>query len=177
MCFSGSHQYRDEYDEADPVQFYGFTKREGEKLILSSCDSIVIRTSWLFGIGGTNYVSKLPYMLRTEPKIKLIDNMYGSPTYAGDLAEWTVMYHNSLSGGIYHVTNIGEMSYYELALHVENQLKTGCEIESISSYSVSRPARRPAGIFLQSIMLDVEGIPMMRTSQEAYNGYLEDLNS
>ncbi len=107
-----------EKDPVGPCSYYGMTKLEGEKraLALSAC---VIRTSWIFGSTGKNFVSKLLTMLQTQKEIKLTDDQWGRFTYAPDLADAILkMLDHS---GLYQFANGGVATKYEFGLAMREE--------------------------------------------------------
>ncbi len=109
--FSGKvHRPLTEDDPVGPCSYYGKTKLEGEKKALehSAC---VIRTSWIFGSGGKNFVSKLLKMLQLQKEIRLTDDQYGRFTYAPDLADAILLMLGK--SGLYQFANAGISTKYE----------------------------------------------------------------
>lgn len=113
--FEGTKQGYIESDNPNPINAYGKSKLRGEQEIAKNTDNfIIIRTSWLFGKNGKNFVDT---MLRLSPqmeKVKVVNDQFGRPTYTADLAHKTAEIIE-LEPGIYHITNEGICSWYELA--------------------------------------------------------------
>lgn len=106
-----------EKDPVRPCNYYGKTKFEGEQRILSS--ALVIRTSWIFGAGGKNFVSKLLQMLHTQKEIQLTNDHWARPTYANDLAE--AILQMSDHKGLFHYANSGVATKYEFGLAMREE--------------------------------------------------------
>lgn len=113
--FDGTrHEYR-ENDQPNPINMYGKSKLIGENEIQEHCDDYrIIRTSWLFGSHGRNFVDTILTISRQMPYVRVVDDQRGKPTYTVDLAEKTREIL-TCGPGIYHITNDGECSWYEFA--------------------------------------------------------------
>ncbi|MCS0674073.1 dTDP-4-dehydrorhamnose reductase, partial [Cytobacillus firmus] len=103
-----------EEDEPNPQSTYGMSKWLGEKLVQKFTNGTIIRTSWLFGHDGKNFVKTMLDLAEKNKEIKVVNDQIGSPTYVNDLAETIIELLNKKSG-IYHVTNSGSCSWYEFA--------------------------------------------------------------
>ncbi|HSX11471.1 MAG TPA: dTDP-4-dehydrorhamnose reductase [Chlamydiales bacterium] len=101
-----------ENDPVGPLNYYGKTKLQGEQRVLGT--SLVIRTSWIFGQGGKNFVAKLLHMLMTQPEIHLTNDQWGRPTYAPDLA--AAIFQMRDQTGLYQYANSGVVTKYEFGL-------------------------------------------------------------
>lgn len=118
-----------EYDQTNPINFYGKTKLEGENCILkyNLPKSIIIRTSWLYSIYSNNFVNKIFRSVLEKSEIDVVEDEIGSPTNANDLAE--TIFHiipkiDNSETEIYHFSNKGYCSRYQLALKI-NQIING----------------------------------------------------
>ncbi len=138
-----------ENDECSPLGVYGTTKWEGEKAVKETLENFaIVRTSWLFGPGGKNFVDTIMSKTPEESPLKVVDDQIGSPTYTKDLAAAIQRFIDGgiKGGGIYHVCNSGQCSWYEFAVKIK-ELAPGMKdvgIEPISSESLARPADRPS---------------------------------
>jgi dTDP-4-dehydrorhamnose reductase len=131
---------------AKPINKYGESKLRGEKALIAMLrESFVVRTSWLYGIDGKNFVKTIAgRALRNEPA-RVVDDQFGSPTSAKDLAAGIIsIIRIQPPPGIYNFSNEGSCSWYELARKVYEKLGSDPElVEAIDSESLSRPAKRP----------------------------------
>jgi len=113
--FDGTRSEYTESDKTNPINAYGRSKLLGEQMIARHTDNyMIIRTSWLFGKHGKNFVDT---MLRLSPqmeKVKVVNDQLGRPTYTVDLARKTAKIIDQ-EPGIYHITNDGKCSWYEFA--------------------------------------------------------------
>ena len=117
--FSGKlHRPLTEIDPVGPCSYYGKTKLEGEKEALALSAS-VIRTSWIFGNGGKNFVSKLLKMLQSQKEIRLTDDQWGRFTYAPDLADAILQMLDQ--SGLHHFANAGVATKYEFGLAMREE--------------------------------------------------------
>lgn len=122
-----------EVDPVGPCNYYGKTKLEGEQL---RPEDLIIRTSWIFGDGGKNFVAKLFQMLLTQKEIRLTNDQWGRPTYAPDLAE--AIFQMRGAEGLYHYANQGVATKYEFGLAMrEEALVMGFPVVTESILPVS----------------------------------------
>ncbi len=136
-----------EEDLPDPLSVYGRSKLEGEILARrANPNAIVVRSGWIYGAGGTNFLSKIPSLLAEGKTIKAISDSYGTPTFAGDLAKRLRELAELSRPGIYHVTNAGEGATYAGFARKAAGIKGYDQnlIEDISMDSLDRAAARPA---------------------------------
>lgn len=145
-----------ESDSPAPLSVYGASKAEGEKEILSSLKSFyLIRTSWIFGPGGKNFVDTMIELRHKNPgkPLKVVDDQKGCPTFTLDLAQAVFRLLETKNYGIYHIVNGGNCSWYEFALEIFHRLGVPQEIIPITSQELSRPAKRPACSILKNTKL------------------------
>lgn len=164
-----------EFDAANPLSVYGKTKLAGEEFIRQILNRFyIIRTSWLYGEGGVNFVDTIINKAKTEKVLKVVDDQFGSPTYTKDLADKIGEIIDKERYGTYHVTNSGSCSWFEFAKKIiEYSNIKGVDAIPIKSNALNRPAKRPANSVLQNFMLELEGIPLMRPWEEAVREYVE----
>ncbi len=138
----------------NPLNYYGETKLEAEKLLENYDTSWWnIRTSWLFGAGGKNFITTI--LADSSPK-KIVADEVGRPTSAQNLAEfvWTEFIQNNLPSGHYHCQNTGEpVSWANLAKFCYQQKNLPTEITEISAKKLNRPVRRPTNSVLVNTKL------------------------
>lgn len=134
-----------EEDAPRPLSAYGRTKLEGEQAALrSGAPCLVVRTSWLFGPGGRNFVDTIADRLTRGEPLRVVDDQRGSPTYARDLAHGIELLLRRGATGIVHVTNRGDTTWHGLALEIARTLGSDAPITPIRSEELRRPAPRPA---------------------------------
>jgi dTDP-4-dehydrorhamnose reductase len=163
--FNGEKQVYIESDTPDPINVYGASKLLGEQLIRKYHDNfLIIRTSWLFGPHGRNFVDTMLTLSRQMEQVKVVNDQFGRPTYTHDLAGKT---RNLLEkeSGIYHVTNDGTCTWYEFAQAIiPNAIPC-------STDEFPRKARRPK----YSVLASTRTQPM-RPWREALADYLTTKN-
>lgn len=138
--------YRED-DPAGPLNVYGKTKLEGEQAVLASgCRHIILRTSWLYGCSGRNFFTVIAEKTAECPRMKVVYDQIGSPTYVGDLA-YAIMHiiENGMTDavGIYHYSDEGLCSRYDFAKEICDSLGHICTIEPCRSDEYPSKAERP----------------------------------
>ena len=136
------------YNENDiphPINTYGKSKLYGEKMLKKyGKDYYIIRTSWLYGKNGRNFVDAICEMAPKRFEIKVVNDQFGKPTYARDLASRTKeIIDKKLAFGIYHLTNEGVTTWYKLAKEICRIKRFKTRILPITSFEIPRPAKRP----------------------------------
>ena len=159
-----------EYDETNPINVYGESKLLGETLIQENTDKyFIIRTSWLFGMHGNNFVKTMLNLAKKGGPIQVVDDQIGKPTYSLDLAN--AIYQNLQMGypsGIYHLVNENTTTWYDFAKKVFDLANlSNVDLRHIKSSELSRPAKRPQISTLQNTKL-----PHLRPHEDALKDYL-----
>ena len=134
-------------DATNPVNFYGSTKLQGEQIALQENDEmIIIRTSWVYSSVGNNFVKTMIRSMNERESIGVVNDQYGSPTYAADLAAaiMQIITSNKNHKGVYHYSNTGSISWYDFATEIAAQIKTNCIINPITTAQFPTPAKRPS---------------------------------
>ena len=131
-----------------PVNFYGHSKAGGEDRVLAAKgQSVIIRTSWLYGARGTNFVTSMLKAAQSKSSLSIVDDQFGRPTYAGHLAEacLDVLEHMPRGPRVYHMQNTGEpISWYEFATAIFRQANITVNVKPIPSAQYPTAAKRPA---------------------------------
>jgi len=157
-------------DQPNPQSVYATSKLEGEQRAQAAYEkTIVARTGFVFGPGGTNFLSRVIELARGGGRLLAINDAYGTPTYAIDLAVRLRELAAKNVPNVYHVVNGGAGASFEEFV-VEALRLTGCEdrqIESVSMASLNRPAKRPRNSRLQCLYSGVIGLPPLRSWQTA----------
>lgn len=133
-------------DETDPVNAYGASKLGGEKNIMSSgASALIIRTSWVYSTHGKNFVKTMLRLMAEKDRISVVNDQFGSPTYAADLAlaVLRIAEADSFVPGIYHYCNVGIISWYDFALAIKELSRSSCAVEPIPTSMFPTPAKRP----------------------------------
>lgn len=179
--FGGDKQVNETYkedEEKKPVTAYGITKLEGEEEIKKNCSKYYIfRTAWLYG-EGNNFVRTMLKLGKEKEEINVVDDQYGSPTYAVDLAN---IIHEALKKkipyGIYHATNQGYTTWYEFTKAIFEKAGISCRVNPVSTEKYielmkATQAKRPKNSKLSKEKLLNVGIEIPNY-KEALNRYME----
>jgi dTDP-4-dehydrorhamnose reductase len=162
-----------EEDQPNPLSEYGKSKLEGERNIQDNCNTfLIVRTSWLFGRNGINYVEKMLELAERKKELSIVDDETGSPTYTVDLAEalWTLI--EQKCEGIFHVANEGSCSRYEWARKIFEITGYDININPIKSHQYKRPAKVPLNSTLNCQKLTTTTGLRMRHWEETLKAYL-----
>ena len=136
-------------DTTDPINYYGASKAEGEKLaVTNNPESIIIRTSWVYSRFGNNFVKTMIRLMGERPSLNVVGDQIGAPTYAADLAVAIMhMVAQKAAGnahsGIYHYSNSGAISWYDFAVAIGELIQSNCTVAKIGSEAFPTPAKRP----------------------------------
>jgi len=173
--FDGTKQGAyDEWDPTSPVNQYGLSKLMGERFVASCTNRFyIVRTSWLYGVNGRNFVDTILRLLGERESLDVVDDQRGCPTYTVDLARSL----KALLGrgyGTYHITNTGECSWYDFAVSIAKKSGRRTPVNPVTSGQFIRPARRPANSVLGKTMLRLEGLPEPRHWEEGLEAYLKE---
>lgn len=174
--FDGAnHGFYTQRDTPNPQGIYGETKRLGEIAALGYGRSIIVRSGWIYGIGGTNFLSVMHKLLAEGKRIKAIGDAYGTPTFSGDLARRLRELAELDLPAIYHVTNSGPgTSYQGFAEKV-------CEIggfdkdliEPVLNADLQRPAPRPVSSKLACLFSERFGLEPLPDWEDGLRRFLE----
>ncbi len=136
-----------EEDQTGPINVYGKTKLEGEKLAMElDAKSIVIRTSWVYSYYGKNFVKTMMKLMQERPEISIVDDQIGKPTYAADLAAaiFKIIFdYETPQPGMYHFANEGVISWFDFANAINEIGGYHCKLHPIPSSAYPVPAKRP----------------------------------
>lgn len=161
-------------DTRAPRSVYGRSKAEAEvqigEVLPQSC---IVRTSWLFGVGGRCFPDTILKLAATRPEIDVVDDQRGSPTYAPDLAIAIAQLCRRGAEGIVHVTNRGECSWFDFAREIVRGAGLSTVVRPTTSDKFVRPAERPRYSVLSGRSLENYGVTMP-TWQDALQRYLQE---
>ncbi len=169
----------DGYSETDSpgpaVNEYGNSKLAGERALKESgCNFYLVRTAWLYGSNGKNFVDTMLQLAQTKKNLSVVEDQVGSPTFTKDVALYIkTLIEEHYPFGIYHAVNSGKASWFEFAQKIFEYMRSlAVVVKPVSSAEFPRPAKRPAF----SILQNTKG-PQMRAWQEALREYLTFNNS
>jgi dTDP-4-dehydrorhamnose reductase len=157
---SGSTPY-EASDLRKPINSYGESKAEAEQRILDILpQACIVRTSWLFGAGGKCFPDTILKLAASRPKIEVVSDQRGSPTYTDDLAWAIVQLCRANAEGLIHATNSGDCTWYDFACEVLEQAGLTTNVLPTTSDKFVRPATRPRYSVLSPASLLAYGISM-----------------
>jgi dTDP-4-dehydrorhamnose reductase len=140
-----------ESDMPHPLSAYGRTKLAGETSVaVANSKHFVVRTSWLFGVGGKNFVETMLRLGAEQPEVLVVSDQVGSPTYTPHLARAITLLAESDDYGIHHVTASGSCSWFDFAQEIFDQAGMGTRVMAARTSMLDRPAPRPAHSVLRS---------------------------
>ncbi|MCD6198199.1 MAG: dTDP-4-dehydrorhamnose reductase [Deltaproteobacteria bacterium] len=154
-----------EDDEPNPLSYYGSTKLEGEVAVMQATDQyIILRTAWLYGIHGRNFLKTILKVALTNPdkKLKVVNDQFGSPTWSYRLALQIAELIEKNCRGTYHATAEGYCSWYELAGHFLDEIGVQHSLIPCTSEEYPTPAIRPRNSILENQRLKKAGINLMK---------------
>lgn len=156
-----------------PINAYGRTKLHGEKELQAFCpEYYLIRTSWLYGPGGKNFVRTMLQLGQTKHEIKVVNDQHGKPTLTTDLSAFIKsLVLERAPYGTYHGINEGATTWYDFARAIFTQARLSVNLVPCSSQEFPRPAQRPAW----SILLNTKR-PKLRAWDVALRDYLAEIN-
>ncbi|MEE1065159.1 MAG: dTDP-4-dehydrorhamnose reductase [Acutalibacteraceae bacterium] len=164
-------------DETDPKSVYGRTKLEGENAVRKHLDKyFVVRTSWVFGINGNNFVKTMLRLGAERDELNVVADQIGSPTYTPDLARLICDLIVTEKYGIYHGTNENYCSWAEFAAEIMRLGGRKAIVNPIPSSQYPARAQRPLNSRLSKTCLDEAGIDRLPTWQDALERYIGELN-
>jgi dTDP-4-dehydrorhamnose reductase len=140
----GTRPYRED-DPVAPTTAYGRTKLRGEELARTAASHLVLRTAWLFGHGGRHFVGAIRDQIeKGNPRLRVVSDQLGSPTFCDDLAEALLDLLQSGATGTVHGVNEGSTSWHGFACEIARLLGAAVEVEPVTTAEFPRPAARPA---------------------------------
>lgn len=169
----GIKPYR-EWDITAPQSVYGSSKLLGEKYALAFCDkTFIVRTSWLYGYIGKNFVKTVRRVLKEKGRITVVNDQRGNPTNANDLSHHILKIAGSEDYGIYHCTGEGECTWYDFAVKIaEYSGYPKTAVLPCTSEQFASPTKRPAFSSLQNLALECGVGNEMRNWEEALKEYI-----
>lgn len=175
FCGDGREGPFTELDEPSPVNVYAKTKLAGERCVRRILPSAtVVRTAWVMGGAAADkkFVGKVRDRLLAGEPVKAVGDIVGSPTYAKDLAETILGLIQRQAFGLFHATNQGAASRYDMVVEMKRLLGSSSELTKVGADAFPLPAPRPKSEVSKSLALPARGLSPMRTWQEALADYL-----
>ncbi|MBQ7117895.1 MAG: dTDP-4-dehydrorhamnose reductase [Clostridia bacterium] len=161
-------------DEKCPLSVYGKSKTEGEKAVTELCEKyFIVRTSWVFGEQNRNFIATMLRLSQTRNEVSVVCDQVGSPTYSNDLALLLTEMAQTEKYGIYHATNEGFCSWYELAVKVFGYKNIKMKVTPVTSEEYITSARRPKNSRLSKKSLTENGFSLLPPWEDAVERYLD----
>lgn len=158
-----------ESDSTGPLSVYGKTKLEGEQAVLAgSSRNTVVRSAWLFGVHGRNFVDTMLRLASEREVVQVVDDQVGSPTWTGHLAPALLGLLEREVRGLVHLAGGGSVSWNGFAQEIFRQAEVECRVEPATSEQMARPAPRPAFSVLASERPEVLPMPDWRDGLAGY---------
>lgn len=169
----GKVPYR-EYDTANPINVYGKTKLLGENYVREFCSKyFIIRTSWLYGENGNNFVKTIIKAAREKGRLQVVNDQIGNPTNAEELAYHILKVAFTDEYGIYHCTGNGTASWYDFACRIVEYAGIDCTVEAVTSEQYKTKAKRPFYSCLDNMMLRSVIGDSMRNWEDALYDFIK----
>lgn len=176
--FDGTKEgFYTEADQPNPQSVYGLSKLEGERLAQKAYPAtIIVRSGFIFGPGGSNFLSTIVERARRGEKIKAITDAYGTPTYSRDLAVRLREFAKLNHPGIFHVANAGDGVSYEQFVREAILMAgyVGVDVEGIQMDSLKRPAPRPRNSRLRCLNSEAVGLSPLPGWRNSLNEFVRE---
>ncbi len=164
-----------EEDKPQPLSVYGQSKLEGEKrIMLSGGNNLIVRTSWLYGPFGKNFVSSIIAAAKDKREISVVNDQTGRPTFTYDLLDCAGWLIDRKITGIIHACNSGTCSWFDFAESIIKIKGIPAKIKAIKSDELRRPAKRPENSVLSVNKLVSLGYKEIRPWNDALKTYIEE---
>ncbi len=150
-------------DKPFPLSIYGYTKLLGERAVSRFAhEHVIIRTAWLYSPYGKNFVKTMQKLGAEKSEINVVNDQFGTPTYAADLAQAIVEIIPQIDekkSGVYHFTNMGQCSWYDFACEIMKKSGLQCKVNPIPSSQYKTAAPRPLySVLDKTKIIDTFGI-------------------
>lgn len=161
----------------DPINAYGRTKLAGERAVLATGHGHIVRTAWLYGAHGPSFVRTMIRLSAERDTLRVVADQRGQPTWTGDLARRIIELADSgAAAGIYHATNSGNTTWYDLAREIFTLLGLDPErVRPTTTEAYPLPAARPAWSVLGHARWSAAGLPPMRDWRAALHAAWPEL--
>lgn len=175
--FDGLRAPGEVYTEDDPPRplgVYGETKLAGERPVLAYARGTVLRTAWLYGATGPNFLLTMLRLAQRRPPqaIRVVNDQHGTPTWSGRLARQIARLLEVDAPGLYHATSQGACTWYELARRFLEAMGCAAEVVPITTAEYPTPARRPANAVLENRNLKRAGLDVMIPWEEDLDAFV-----
>jgi dTDP-4-dehydrorhamnose reductase len=157
-----------EDEPTGPTSAYGRSKLAGEHAVAAGGDHAIVRTAWMFGPHGKNFVATMLKLAEDRDEVDVVADQIGCPTFTGHLAPALVQIAEDRLTGLLHVAGGGQCSWQELAQAAFDEAGAGCIANPVTTAEFPRPAPRPAWSVLRSTRSDAPRLPYWRHGLTSY---------
>ena len=133
---------------------------------------VILRTSWLYGINGSNFIKTIAKFAKEKSELKVVNDQFGVPTYTFDVVKQTWQLIQDDSVGLYHSSNTGQITWFEFAKKIVEQLNLNTKVLPIKTNEFPVLAKRPSFSVLENYLLKIEDKNIMRSWEEAFNDFV-----
>lgn len=162
-------------DPVHPLNVYGKTKWDGEEIVRKLVPkSFIVRTSWLFGIHGNNFIKKMFHLAESKNEVDIVSDQFGSPTYTKDLARFIINLAQTDYYGTYHATNEGDTTWADLARYVFISNHLDVTVNDVTTAQYPTPAKRPSNSKLSKHKITDNGFILLPVWQNAVDRYSQE---
>lgn len=162
-------------DSVNPLSVYGRTKFLGEQEVRQYSKHFIVRTSWVFGINGSNFIRTMLKLATTKDEISVVSDQFGSPTYTVDLARLLVDMAKTEKYGTYHANNDGFCSWADFAEYIFQSNEKSVKVNHIKTSEYKTKAVRPLNAKLSKKSLIENGFKTLPSWKDAVDRYNEEL--
>lgn len=163
-----------EFSPMSPVNIYGSSKLAGEMYVRDFHSKFfIIRTSWVFGRTGKNFVKTMLQFSQEKEQLKVVDDQVGCPTYTVDLCKCIIQLMKTNKYGIYHISNSGSCSWFEFAKEIFSLTNHKIKLEPCTTEQFPRLAKRPKYSVLDQMGLRINQFKPMPHWKDALKRFLE----
>jgi len=163
-----------EFSPTSPLGVYGKSKLAGEQFVRDLHSKFfIVRTSWVYGKYGANFVKTMLKLGEERKELSVVSDQIGCPTYTLDLANAILELVNSEKYGIYHISNSGSCSWYELAKEIFKEAKMEIKVIPCTTAEFPRPAARPAYSVLEHMSIELNQFSSIRSWREGLSAFIK----
>ena len=176
--FDGSKDLNEVYettDKTNPLSVYGKTKLQGERKALNNPKTFIVRTSWVFGINGKNFIKTMLGLSENKNELNIVSDQFGSPTYTVDLARLLCDMAETEKYGLYHANNEGYCNWAEFAEEIFRQNDKNVKVNYVTSEEYPQKANRPKNSKLSKNALVDNDFDLLPAWQDAVRRYSKEL--
>ncbi|MDR2201696.1 MAG: dTDP-4-dehydrorhamnose reductase [Clostridiales bacterium] len=165
-----------ESDAVSPLSVYGVTKKKGEDAVTETLSEyFILRTSWVFGKNGGNFVKTMLRLAKEKPELNVVTDQIGSPTYTADLSRLIAEMIFTRRYGVYNASNEGYCSWKEFADEIFKLANVRVKVNGVKSGEYAAKARRPLNSRLDKTKLEQNGFARLPDWRDALKRYLKEI--